>query len=93
MSAYCFTITPTPPYSFELTVHRFVRFKDEIVDRVAPRHYQRLLAVDGKLVLATVTDEGTIGKPLLRIELQGKGKVDLDRPEFITSFVTSSVLT
>jgi DNA-3-methyladenine glycosylase II len=77
------TLRPIPPYSFSLTVHRFVRFKDEIVDRVEPKRYQRLLSVDGKLVLATVTDEGTTTQPLLRIELQGKGKADLDRPELM----------
>ena len=77
-------LTPTPPYSFDLTVHRFVRFKDEIVDRVTSHQYQRLLSVDGKLALATVTDEGTPARPYLRVELQSKGKVDLDRPEFAT---------
>ena len=81
MSTYRFTLTPTPPYSFDLTVHRFVRFKDEIVDRVEPRRYQRLLAVDGHLILATVTDAGTTAKPLLQVELQGDRKADLTRPE------------
>lgn len=76
-----FTLTPTPPYSFDLTVHRFARFKDEIVDLVAPKRYQRLLAVDGRLVLATVTDAGTTAKPLLQVELQGERKADLTRPE------------
>lgn len=83
MSAYCFPLTPTPPYSFDLTVHRFVRFKDEIVDRITPHQYQRLVSANGRLVLATVTDEGTIAKPVLRVKLEGKGKVDLDRPEFV----------
>lgn len=79
-----FTLSPVPPYAFDLTVHRFARFKDEIVDRVMPHQYQRLLSVDGKLALATVTDEGTPASPYLRVELQSKGKVDLDRPEFAT---------
>ncbi|MGE0822200.1 MAG: DNA-3-methyladenine glycosylase [Candidatus Binatia bacterium] len=82
MSIYCFTFTPTPPYSFDLTVHRFVRFKDEIVDRVEPKRYQRLLSVDGQRALATVTDEGTTAKPLLQVTLEANKKVDLDRPEF-----------
>ena len=77
-----FTLTPLPPYSLALTATRFARFKDEIVDRVQPKGYQRLLAVDGQLALATVTDEGTTAKPLLRVELQGIRKTDLDRPEF-----------
>jgi len=81
MSIRRLTLIPTPPYSFDLTVHRFVRFKDEIVDRVEPKRYQRLLTVDGRLVLATVTDVGTTAKPLLQVELQGDRKADLTRPE------------
>lgn len=76
-----FTLTPTPPYSFDLTVHRFARFKDEIVDRVEPKRYRRLLVIEGRLILATVTDAGTTAKPLLEVELYGDRKVDLTRPE------------
>lgn len=79
---YRFTLAPCPPYSLHLTAIRFARFKDEIVDRVQESSYQRLLAVDGQLALATVTDEGSTTKPLLRVELQGTRKTDLDRPEF-----------
>lgn len=77
-----FMLTPFPPYSLALTTARFARFKDEIVDRVQNNGYQRLLSVDGQLALATVTDEGTTTKPLLRVELQGTRKIDLDHPGF-----------
>src|SRR5712692_3919314 len=77
-----FTLTPVPPYSLTLTAVRFARFKDEIVDRVQDHSYQRLLAVDGQLALATVIDGGTTTKPLLHVELQGIRKTHLDRPEF-----------
>jgi DNA-3-methyladenine glycosylase II len=80
--SYRFTLTPVPPYSLDLTAIRFARFKDEIVDRVQPKQYQRLLVVDGQSVLATVTDIGTTAKPQLQVELQGPRKTDLDRPEF-----------
>lgn len=83
MSLHRLTLTPTPPYSFDLTIHRFARFKDEIVDRVTLHQYQRFLSVDGTLVLATVTDEGTTANPSLRVDLEGKGKVALDQPEFV----------
>jgi DNA-3-methyladenine glycosylase II len=76
-----FTLTPTPPYSFDLTVHRFARFTDEIVDRVEPKRYRRLLVIEGRLVLAIVTDAGTTAKPLLQVELHGDRKADLTRPE------------
>ena len=82
MPIHRFTLAPIPPYSLFLTAARFARFKDEIVDRVQSNSYQRLLAVDGQLALAAVADEGTTAKPLLRVELQGTRKTDLDRPEF-----------
>ena len=78
---YRFVLTPTPPYSLDLTAIRFARFKDEIVDRVQPKQYQRLLSVEGQSALATVTDIGTTAKPQLQVELQGPRKADLDRPE------------
>ena len=82
MPIHRFTLTPRSPYSLALTAIRFARFKDENVDRVETGRYQRLLCVDGQLALATVTAEGTTAKPLLRVELQGSRKTDLDRPEF-----------
>ncbi len=82
MPMHRFTLTPVPPYSLDLTAIRFARFKDEIVDRVQSKQYQRLLSVDGQLALATVTDLGTTAKPQLQVELQGPRKTDLNRPEF-----------
>jgi DNA-3-methyladenine glycosylase II len=78
------TLAPVPPYSLALTAVRFARFRDETVDRVHHHSYRRLLTADGQLALATVTAEGTTAKPLLRVELQGTRKTDLDRPEFAT---------
>jgi DNA-3-methyladenine glycosylase II len=83
MSIHRFTLTPTPPYSLNLTAIRFARFKDEIVDRVQSSGYQRLLTVDGQPALTTVTDAGTVSKPLLQVEIQGPRKADLDRSEFV----------
>ncbi len=77
-----FTLTAVPPYSFPLTASRFSRFSDEIVDHVQGNRYQRLLCVDKQLALATVTDVGTVTKPLLQVELQGPPQTNLDRPEF-----------
>jgi DNA-3-methyladenine glycosylase II len=83
MPFHSLTLTPVPPYSLNLTAIRFARFKDEIVDRVQTHSYQRLLAVDDRLALATVSDHGTVTRPQLQVELQGSRKVDLDRPEFV----------
>jgi DNA-3-methyladenine glycosylase II len=79
-----FTLTPVPPYSFAHTVHRFTRFADEIVDRVEPKRYQRLLPTGRHFALATVTDVGTTAKPLLQVELQGSRKSELDHPALST---------
>ncbi len=79
-----FTLSPTPPYSLDLTAIRFARFKDEIVDRVQPKRYQRLLSVDGRFVLATVTEAGATAKPQLHIELHGSRTSDLEQPECTT---------
>lgn len=81
MPIHRFTLTPTPPYSLDLTAIRFARFKDEIVDRVQPKRYQRLLSIDRRFVLATVTDGGTTTKPQLHVELQGSRQSDLEQPE------------
>lgn len=77
-----FTLAPVPPYSLALTVRRFARFKDELVDRIRPDSYQRLLVVDGQLALATVTEAGTTATPLLHVELAGPRTTALERPEF-----------
>lgn len=77
-----FTLTPTPPYSLDLTAVRFARFKDEIVDRVHAKQYQRLLSADGQFALATVTSTGATTKPQLQVDLQGPRTVELERPEF-----------
>ena len=84
LSQLSLSLTPLPPYSFALTTARFTRFKDENVDHVQSHSYRRLLSVDGQLALATVTDKGTITKPVLCVELQGTRKTDLKRPEFAT---------
>lgn len=82
MAIYQFTLTPTPPYSLDLTAIRFARFKDEIVDRVQPKQYQRLLSAGERFVLATVTEAGSITKPQLHVEMQGSRQSDLEHPEY-----------
>ena len=80
--AQSFTICPKAPYSFDLTVARFLRFDTELIDLVDGNRYQRLLAVGRQLALATVTNTGTVAKPQLHVVLTGPPKTDLKRPEF-----------
>ncbi len=77
-----FAISPKAPYSFALTVARFLRFDTELIDLVHGNRYQRLLAVGRQLALATVTNTGTVAKPQLHVVLTGPPKTDLKRPEF-----------
>lgn len=66
---HSFQILPQAPYSFDLTVARFMRFASENVDLVEGGRYRRLLAADRQLVLATVTDIGTVSRPRLAVAL------------------------
>ena len=77
-----FELLPQTPYSFDLTVARFMRFASENVDLIAGNQYQRLLAAGRQLALATVTDVGTLAKPRLTVELRSPSRVTLKHAEF-----------
>ena len=82
MSTCSFSITPTAPYSFDLTLARFMRFASENVDLIAGKQYQRLLTAGRQLALATVTDVGTPAKPRLTVELRSPSRAALKQAEF-----------
>ena len=68
------TITPVAPFDFELTAGYLTYFQgryatDSLVDGV----YRRLLDLDGRLVLASVSSAGSLEEPELAVELQGEG--------------------
>lgn len=77
-----FAWTPAAPHSFALTLARFARFRDEIVDRVEGHRYRRLLEADGQLALATVTASGTPARPRLHAVLEGPRGTDFEGPAF-----------
>ena len=77
-----FELLPQAPYSFDLTVARFMRFTSENVDLVAGKQYRRLLVAGRQLALATVTDVGTPAKPRLTVELHSPSRVALKQAEF-----------
>ncbi len=77
-----FEIIPQAPYSFDLTVARFMRFTSEVVDLVEGGRYQRLLTAGRQLALATVTDIGTTARPRLAVTLDSPSRTPLKRAEF-----------
>ena len=79
---YTFDILPRSPYSFDLTLARFMRFASENVDLIAGKQYQRLLTAGRQLALATVTDVGTPAKPRLTVELRSPSRAALKQAEF-----------
>ena len=79
---HTFEIIPRSPYSFDLTVARFMRFASENVDLVAGKQYRRLLVAGRQLALATVTDVGTPAKPRLTVELHSPSRAALKHAEF-----------
>mgnify|MGYP001024963029 FL=1 len=67
------TITPVAPFDFELTAGYLTYFQgryatDSLVDGV----YRRLLDLDGRLVLASVSSVGSLEEPELAVDLQGE---------------------
>ena len=71
-----FTLTPKSPYSFGLTAGYLTYFQSRYgADQFEGGIFRRLLEFDGKLVLAEVHEESTLGAPRLAATLVGQ---DLD---------------
>ena len=69
------TISPVPPYDFELTAAFQSRYG---LDSMEGGAYRRLLDFGDKLVLATARSVGSINTPQLELRLQGEGLRDDD---------------
>ena len=70
-------IDPVAPFSFDLTAgyHTYYQARygsDSLEDGV----YRRLLDLDGNLVLASVSSEGSVEEPRLEVRLQGQSLDD-----------------
>ena len=67
-----FTLTPTPPYSFDLTAGYLAYFQGHYgADRLEDGVFSRLLDVGGKLALLRVNSSGTLDAPLLELSVEG----------------------
>ena len=66
------SITPVPPFNFELTAGYHTYFQNRYgTDTMEDGVYRRLIDLDDKLVLASVRSIGTLEAPELALELQG----------------------
>ena len=81
---HSFEIIPRPPYSFDFTVARFMRFAGENVDLVEDGQYRRLLAAGRQLALAVVTNVGTVARPRLTVVLDSPSRAPLEHAGFET---------
>ena len=69
-----FTLTPKPPFDFQLTAGFFSNDDDQIRKYENGRYWQTI-RVNDKLILTTITSQGTIEKPRLTVELQSDKKI------------------
>ena len=79
MRTTTFRLYPTPPFDFELTAGYHTYFQGRSgADNVEGGVYRRLLDLDGRLILASVSSTGTVDAPELALELRGEDLIDAD---------------
>lgn len=62
-------IRPKPPFDFERSASMHTRFKNSLPDLYEDGHYMRVLHVDKKPVLVSVSSEGTTDNPKLLVDV------------------------
>lgn len=79
MTAIQLRLHPAPPFDFELTAGYHAYFQARSgADNVEGGVYRRLLDLDGRLILASVSATGTVDAPELALELRGEDLNDAD---------------
>jgi DNA-3-methyladenine glycosylase II len=63
-----FVIRPEPPFDFEKSSQMHSRFKNSLPDLYEDGAYVRVLHLDRKPVLISITSKGTVGKPRLLVD-------------------------
>jgi DNA-3-methyladenine glycosylase II len=63
------TITPTPPFDFDLSA-RIFSDGDAQIHRYENGKYWQVIRVNGKLILVTMTSSGTVDRPMLSVDLK-----------------------
>jgi DNA-3-methyladenine glycosylase II len=67
-----FTLKPLPPFSLELTVWALRRRPNNEVDRWDGKNYSRIFVFEDNAVKVTVSQEGGLNKPELRVVAVGE---------------------
>lgn len=68
------TITPVPPYDFDLSVRIFSN-GDEQIRSYENGRYRQVIRTNNKLILITVTSSGSVDAPALSVELKSKDTI------------------
>ena len=77
MQTITLRLYPTPPFDFELTAGYHTYFQGRSgADDLDGGVYRRLLALEGRLALASVRSTGSVDSPELAVELRGDGLTD-----------------
>ncbi len=77
MKRYTLTLSPRPPFDFQLSLRFLSAVPEESLNRVEEGRYFRLFDVGGRAVLCEVQGMGTVDEPQLELSLVGDG---LDGP-------------
>ena len=64
-----FSITPKPPFNFELVASLYARFPTQCVDLYSKGAYERALRIGNKIHLVRVKSIGSVEKPELLVEV------------------------
>jgi DNA-3-methyladenine glycosylase II len=67
-----FSVEPRPPFRLDLTVWAIRRRRGNLIDSWDGETYQRVLSVRGKPVLLSVTQQGPIDAPGLKVVASGE---------------------
>jgi DNA-3-methyladenine glycosylase II len=68
------TITPVPPFDFDLSTRIFSN-GDEQIRKYESGRYWQVIPVDNKLVLATIKSSGSVDFPRLSVELKSNDEI------------------
>ena len=84
------TITPVPPYDFDLSVRIFLD-GDEQIRNYENGRYQQVIRVNEKLVLVNIKSSGSVDAPKLRVELEYNEEISITDLQKTKEIIASSL--